>query len=153
MDIQIVRARSVDDPLHHAIHSLLSQLSPGASPPTKSELAALLRGDTTALFVARVDRPDGPIVGMIAVVSYQVPSGRLSRIEDLVVDTSARGQGIGEALTKTAVRHARSFGSKAVDLTSNPARRSANRLYQRLGFTRGQTNVYRLWLNESTGGS
>ena len=34
-------------------------------------------------------------------------------------------------------------GAKGVDLTSNPARGPANRLYEKLGFVRRSTNTYR----------
>ena len=34
-------------------------------------------------------------------------------------------------------------GATTVDLTSRPSREAANRLYQRLGFQRRDTNVYR----------
>ena len=42
------------------------------------------------------------------------------------------------------VRLAREIGADQVDLTSAPEREAANRLYQRLGFERRETNVYRL---------
>jgi ribosomal protein S18 acetylase RimI-like enzyme len=34
-------------------------------------------------------------------------------------------------------------GAKTVELTSRPSREAANRLYQRIGFVRRHTNVYR----------
>jgi ribosomal protein S18 acetylase RimI-like enzyme len=143
----IERTRSIDHVLQDAIHSLLPQLSPEAALPTMSELEDLVESTCTTLFVARGDEPDGAIIGMVALVSYRIPSGRLSRIEDLIVKVDARGRGVGKALTEAAIAHAQSVGSKAVDLTSNPARSAANRLYQQLGFERGRTNVYRLWLD------
>jgi ribosomal protein S18 acetylase RimI-like enzyme len=38
---------------------------------------------------------------------------------------------------------AKEAGAKTVDLTSRPSREAANRLYQRVGFERRDTNVYR----------
>lgn len=64
-------------------------------------------------------------------------------IEDVVVDEAARGHGVGEALNLEALRIARELGAITVDLTSRPSREAANRLYQRLGFTERETNVYR----------
>ncbi|MGA9533720.1 MAG: GNAT family N-acetyltransferase [Anaerolineales bacterium] len=144
--MQVKQVHSVDGPLQEAIHSLLPQLSLDPPLPTKVELEALVQSESTCLFVALANEPESAILGMVALVSYRIPSGHLSRIEDLVVDDGARGQGIGTALMEAAIRHARSLGSKAVDLTSNPDRRAANRLYQLRGFSRGRTNVYRLWL-------
>ena len=51
---------------------------------------------------------------------------------------------MGAALTREAVRLARSDGARTVDLTSRPSREAANRLYERLGFELRDSNVYRL---------
>jgi ribosomal protein S18 acetylase RimI-like enzyme len=64
-------------------------------------------------------------------------------IEDVVVDESARRQGVGEALTEAMVEQARARGCVTVDLTSRPSREAANELYQKQGFARRDTNVYR----------
>ena len=63
--------------------------------------------------------------------------------EDVVVDERLRRKGIGEALTRLALERARLAGAPWVDLTSNPARLDANRLYQRMGFEPRNTNLYR----------
>ncbi|HEY0519771.1 MAG TPA: GNAT family N-acetyltransferase, partial [Ilumatobacteraceae bacterium] len=62
---------------------------------------------------------------------------------DVVVDETARGHGVGEAMSMAAVEEARRHGAKAVSLTSRPSREAANRLYQRIGFSIRDTNVYR----------
>jgi len=43
-----------------------------------------------------------------------------------------------------ALAVAKNAGAKSVDLTSRPSREAANKLYQKLGFTARETNVYRL---------
>lgn len=60
-----------------------------------------------------------------------------------MVDSAARGHGVGEALNQAAIAEARARGAVTVDLTSRPSREAANRLYQRIGFVRRDTNVYR----------
>ena len=75
---------------------------------------------------------------------FRTPAGVHAWIEDVVVDESARGQGMGEALTRAGIELAREKGARAVELTSRPAREAANRLYQRLGFKRRETNLYRM---------
>jgi ribosomal protein S18 acetylase RimI-like enzyme len=62
----------------------------------------------------------------------------------VIVDESARGEGIGEALIREATRLASDAGARTIDLTSRPDREAANRLYERVGFERRDTNVYRL---------
>jgi ribosomal protein S18 acetylase RimI-like enzyme len=64
-------------------------------------------------------------------------------IEDVVVDESARGHGVGEALNLAAIDESRKRGAITVELTSRPSREAANRLYQKMGFVARDTNVYR----------
>ncbi len=61
----------------------------------------------------------------------------------MIVDSSARGMGIGKLLVKKAIEMATLQGVKSVDLTSRPSRVEANSLYVGLGFVVRETNVYR----------
>ena len=124
-----------------ALARLLPQMS-SAPPPDASELAAILAAGSI-LFIARVD---GVIVGSLTLVLYRITTGLKAWIEDVVVDEAARGHGVGEALNKAALDEARRHGAKAVSLSSRPSREAANRLYQRMGFTPRETNVYRYYL-------
>ncbi len=126
------------DEVISAVARLLPQLS-SATPPTASELAAII-ADGQTFFVARVD---GVIVGSLTLVLYRIATGLKAWIEDVVVDEAARGSGVGEALNFAAIDEARRRGAKAVSLTSRPSREAANRLYQRIGFSARDTNVYR----------
>ncbi len=78
---------------------------------------------------------DDQIVGALTLVVFRIPTGVRAWIEDVVVDEAARGQGVGEALNREALRLAKDRGAITVDLTSRPSREAANRMYQRLGFT------------------
>jgi ribosomal protein S18 acetylase RimI-like enzyme len=121
-----------------ALARLLPQLS-SAPAPDSAELAAIIAGGST-VFVARVD---GKIVGSLTLVMYRIATGLKAWIEDVVVDEASRGNGVGEALNMAALDLARERGAKAVSLTSRPSREAANRLYQRIGFSARDTNVYR----------
>lgn len=101
----------------------------------------MIGSPAVTVFAARV--ADGTIMGTLTLAVFRIPTGLRAWIEDVVVDEKARGQGIGEALTRAAVDHAASLGARTVDLTSRPSRESANRLYARLGFELRQTNCYR----------
>lgn len=87
---------------------------------------------------------EGKIVGMASL--YRMPLfGRVvGRIEEVVVDQAARGQGIGKELMRLLIEEAPRMGITRVFLTSNPARVEANRLYQSLGFEQYDTNTYKL---------
>ena len=144
MGVRVEEARAVDDELVDAFVRLVPQLSRSNSPPTEAELAEIARSEATHLLVARDD--GGTIVGSLTLVLFRIPTAMRAWIEDVVVDERARGQGVGEALNREALRVAADAGAKTVDLTSRPSREAANRLYQRLGFKQRDTNVYRIEL-------
>ena len=100
----------------------------------------MIAAESTTIFVATNEQK---IVGLLTLVVFRIPTGVRAWIEDVVVDESARGHGVGEALNRAALDDARRNGAKTVDLTSRPSRAAANRLYQRLGFVARETNVYR----------
>jgi ribosomal protein S18 acetylase RimI-like enzyme len=123
-----------------AFRRLLPQLSSSASPPNADELAAIVQSQAATILIAR----DGErIVGTLTFAVFRIPTGVRAWIEDVVVDESARGSGVGEALTREAIRLAREAGARTVDLTSRPGREVANRMYEKVGFRRRETNVYR----------
>ena len=140
MAARIEIATEATDELVDAMARLIPQLSKSNPPPTKAELDELVRSEASTMFVARVD---DRIVGSLTLAMFRIPTGVRAWIEDVVVDDSARGHGVGEALNMAAIDHARRHGAVTVDLTSRPSREAANRLYQRIGFVARETNVYR----------
>jgi ribosomal protein S18 acetylase RimI-like enzyme len=143
MSVVVEKAAGVTPELAEAFVRLIPQLSSSNPAPTASELAEMISSPSTVVFIARVD---GAIVGSLTLAVFRIPTGVRAWIEDVVVDGSARGHGVGEALNKAALDEARSRGAVTVDLTSRPSREAANRLYQRLGFVARETNVYRYTL-------
>lgn len=127
-----------------AMVRLLPQLSSSAPPPTAADIGEIVGSPATLLLLARVG---GQIVGSLTLALFRLPSGMRAWIEDVVVDGSARGHGVGEALNRAALEAARHRGARTVDLTSRASREAANRLYQRLGFVARETNVYRYSLD------
>ena len=140
MEVEVEAVEQVGDELVEAARRLLPQLSGSAAPPTAGELAGIAGHQANTLLVAR---SQGVVVGMLTLVMFPLASGLRARIEDVVVDQQARGQGVGTALTRAALDLARERGARNVDLTSRPSRVAANRLYQRLGFRPRDSNVYR----------
>lgn len=140
VSLDVRPADHVDDELVGAFAALIPQLSSSSPPPTAAELHEIVDNPNSVLFVARVD---GRIVGSLTLAFYRIPTGLKAWIEDVVVDGSARGHGVGEALNNAAIDEARHRGAKNVSLTSRASREAANRLYQRLGFQPYETNLYR----------
>jgi ribosomal protein S18 acetylase RimI-like enzyme len=139
--LSVERATEVSDELVAAFARLVPQLSRSSPPPTTAELSEIVSSPATTVFVAR--SANGAVVGALTLVLFRIPTGLRAWIEDVVVDDAARGQGVGAALSQAALAAATEAGASTVDLTSRPHREAANQLYQRLGFQRRDTNVYR----------
>jgi ribosomal protein S18 acetylase RimI-like enzyme len=142
MRIEIVQ--SVNAELYEAFQRLIPQLTMNNLPPSLEDLAALVRESASTLMMARDEK--NQIVGALTLTVYRVPTGIRSIIEDVIVDETARGQGIGEALMKHAIALAREKGAANISLTSNPMREAANKLYLRMGFKLRETNAYQMKL-------
>ena len=137
---EIRPADVVDEQLVAAMASLIPQLSSSSLPPTSTQLQAIVDSPDSVLYLAWFE---GRIVGTLTLALYRMPTGMKAWIEDVVVDGSARGHGVGESLNLAAISEAARRGAKNVNLTSRSSRQAANRLYRRLGFVPYDTNMYR----------
>ena len=149
--IAITSVTTVGDELVDAFRRLIPQLSASAAAPTAELLGQIVGSPCTTLLVARDGKQGDRIVGTLTLVLFRIPTGLRAWIEDVVVDESARRRGVGEALTREATRLAASHGARTIELTSRPAKEAANRLYQRLGFSPRDTNVYRYTCSRAAG--
>jgi ribosomal protein S18 acetylase RimI-like enzyme len=138
--MHIEHATAVSDELVAAMARLIPQLSPTTRIPTPDDLAAVVAQPSTFLLLAR----DPDIVGTLTLTLFRVPTGVQGLISNVVVDAGARGRGVGEALTREAMRRSRAVGAYRLALNSRNQREAANRLYRRLGFVAVATNAYRL---------
>jgi ribosomal protein S18 acetylase RimI-like enzyme len=141
VSVAVVVVNQPSNELLDAMHALVPQLSTSAHPMTMSDLGEVVTSPGTTFFVAS---DDTGILGTLTLVIFRIPTGVRAWIEDVIVDEGSRGLGVGEALTLAAIERARDGGATSIDLTSRPSREAANRLYQRMGFERRETNVYRL---------
>ncbi len=138
--VDVYEVTEVDDSLVEAFARLIPQLSSSSPPPPRDVLEAIVQSEASTLLVAA---DNGAIVGSMTLAVFRIPTGIRAWIEDVVVDESARGKGVGWALNEKALEIAHRAGAKTVDLTSRPSREAANRLYKRMGFLKRETNVYR----------
>jgi ribosomal protein S18 acetylase RimI-like enzyme len=142
--IAVEAAGSVDEDLVAALGALIPQLSSSSPAPSPEALRRIVTDPGTTLYVAR---DDGRVVGMLTLVTFEIPTAVRAWIEDVVVDEAARGQGVAAALVQAAIDGAVARGARTIDLTSRPDREEANRLYLRMGFETRVTNVYRRTLD------
>jgi ribosomal protein S18 acetylase RimI-like enzyme len=140
MGIHVEVVQRVSDELVEAFERLVPQLSSSVPAPDAEVLGRIVAFPGNRLLVAR---DEDTIVGTLTLVLFPIPTGLRARIEDVVVDQAARGQGVGASLSLEALRLAAEAGARSVDLTSRPGREAANRLYRRLGFRPRESQVYR----------
>ena len=143
--MQIDAITEVTPALQQSLARLLPQLNPNLPPPDLDRLKRLVADPDVTLLVAR----DGDeIVGTTTVIVYTTPFWIKARIDEVVVDESARGKGVGEQLVQAALDVARKRGAQIAELQSArpPAREPAHRLYERLGFQKRNSDVFRIVL-------
>lgn len=127
--------------IHEAVARLIPQLNPHLTVPDDEHIKSIIKAKRTHLFIAELE--SNKIVGLFTIASYDIPTGTRVWIEDVVVDESERGKGIGKEMMIFAIGFAKSIGAREIDLTSRPERVSANQLYLKLGFVKRETNAYR----------
>ena len=126
-----------------AINILIPQLSVSAGSMTYARLLEMVKNERAPILVARYG---GTIVGIGMMVIYNVPTEKRAWLEEIIVDEKYRGQGLGERISKALIEIAKKEKVSRIYLSSGSQREAANKLYQKLGFERKETNVYRLKL-------
>ncbi|HEV3164635.1 MAG TPA: GNAT family N-acetyltransferase [Isosphaeraceae bacterium] len=131
----VVRPPTPDDFV--AVTGLLAELGrPALRPETQEQVQAVydahLRRPDTAPLVAEVG---GQVVGFLSLEFRE----RLNRealqawIPDLIVTSSAQGQGVGKALLQRAIHLARERGCWSLTLESGHPRKVAHQFYKDAG--------------------
>ena len=143
--MRVEAVNEVTPQVHAALARLLPQLNPNLHVPDMERLQRLVADPAVTLLVAQ---EGDTIVGTTTVVVYTTPFWIKARLDEVVVDHSARGKGVGEALVKVALQIGRDRGAQVAELQSGhgPAREAALRLYERLGFKIRETDVFRIAL-------
>ena len=138
-EVSINILRSISDEERQQIAALVAQLTTKAVDPSRFD--EVVDSHNTLLLTARCN---GRIVGVLVLALYPTLTGRKAWIEDVVVDNAERGAGIGRALVERAIAEASKRGAATLDLTSNPSRQAAHRLYRACGFEERATTPFRL---------
>lgn len=137
----IIEIKTYSSEYHKAMQRFLDQLTTSPMTLTEEMFHQLLASPNSHLFFLL---KDGQIAGMLTVGIYHSPTGGKAWIEDVVVDETFRGQGLSKQLVAHAIEFVKSQQIPSLMLTSNPKRIAANKLYQAMGFSQKETNIYRM---------
>ena len=136
--IQITTAQAADIPALCELLALLFSQEADFKPDREAQSCGLARiisnPDVGLIVVARLN---GNIVGMTNLL-YTVSTAlgtRVALLEDMVVSPDVRGLGVGSRLLEQAIRLARSTGCQRITLLTDGANESAQRFYQKHGFS------------------
>ncbi len=138
--IEVSRKTSEDTVSLEDVNALLPQLREHVKHlGTQDDLQAILT-NPNVIFVTVTDGTR--TVGM-GIIYKAIKFGKITGfVEEVVVDSAYRGQGLGKKLVEVLIAEAKQEHVNQLDLTSRPAREAANKLYQKLGFEKRETNVY-----------
>ena len=121
-ELHTLSARQVEDVL-----ALMVELDPEIE-VTADMLHRTVTSTSSHFFAAIAG--DGRIVGCATLCVYDSPTGRKASVEDVVVRSDHRGQGLGRMLMEQLIDFARrELGRVDLHLTSRPHRVAANGLY------------------------
>lgn len=108
------------------------------------DTAALLADNAVTCMVIEENEE---LLGFGALITHQVPTkGEVGRIEDVVIAENQQGKGLGKLLVLELIKVAKEKKIKQLNLTSNPMRVAAHKLYESVGFVKGSTDTFSMVL-------
>ncbi|QPC82409.1 GNAT family N-acetyltransferase [Phototrophicus methaneseepsis] len=144
LDITFRTAAHRDIP---AMRELLMQMDLGNDEPLTLEtleraFVSIQNNRYHEIYVAVINGEPRAMFTMLIIQQLAHNAGISAQINNVVVDSSLRGQGIGKQLIAFAIDRARSAGCEKIILTSNAKRVDAHRFYDQLGFKRHGLSFY-----------
>jgi len=149
--MQITPANAADIPALCELLYLLFSQEADFTPDYEAQsrgLARIIGSPDIGLIV--VARQDSQVVGMVNLL-YTVSTAlgeRVALLEDMVVSPHVRSTGVGSQLLEQAIQLARLNGCKRITLLTDRANESAQRFYQRHGFSLSAMVPLRLALSD-----
>src|SRR4051794_17432394 len=141
VEVRVEVLTGVDNRHAEAISRLVAQVSSQAQTVPLERLRRVALDPNSCVVVARVD---DEVFGAATLLTMVTLVGQFGYVEEVAVDASVRGRGVGRALMDGLLAAARDRGLDFVELTSRPSREAANSLYRSMGFQLRETNVFRL---------
>lgn len=107
--------------------------------------SAALVADPGAICLVIEENDD--LIGFGSLIIHKVPTkGEVARLEDIIISENHQGKGLGVMLVSELIEIARQKKVSKINLTSNPMRTAAHKLYEKLGFSKYDTDTFYLVL-------
>lgn len=129
-NIVIKKVQSIDSHTYKRLRDLFVELYPNNPPLTFDKFKKVIETGPVEIYVALSG--EGKVVATVSIASYEKLGGKVFVIEDVVVEKSSRGKGIGFKLNKTILDLARSRGADFIDVSTRRAK--ARKFYLKCGF-------------------
>lgn len=148
-DVAIGTAVSADVPALCALLAELFAQEDEFRPDAQAQARGLQRIiEDPAVGTVLLARRGDAVLGMVSLL-YTVSTAlgeRVALLEDMVISSAVRGNGIGSSLLDAAIAHAAEAGCKRITLLTDPHNDAAQRFYTRHGFTPSNMRALRLQL-------
>ncbi|EKE19817.1 MAG: hypothetical protein ACD_8C00101G0010 [uncultured bacterium] len=93
--------------------------------------------------ICLVVEEDGKLIGFGSLIIHKVPTkGEVARLEDIIIAENHQGKGLGRMLVLRLIEIAKERKISKINLTSNPMRVGAQKLYESVGFTKRNTDTF-----------
>jgi len=143
-DIVIEEVKEFSEEVVAAVQHLITLEGSHYQPFSDDDLKEMIQNPHGFLYIAR-DASTKAIAGMVFLAIYRIPYAKKAYIDDVVIDEKFRGRGVATRLLEKSIEEAKKHQVSYVMLTAHPTR-VANNLYEKLGFQKRETNVYRLYI-------
>ena len=87
--------------------------------------------------------PEAAYAGTVTLIMMQTTVHDIGNVYEIVVESGHEGQGIGRKLMEKLLEIGHQNGITRFDLTSSPSKVAAQVLYEKTGFKKRDTNVWR----------
>ena len=142
MTLEVLTPETLTVEIQNQVADLYRQLN---DKNLQRRLKEILQPNNNVIVV--ICKVDGKIVGTALLSTYIVISGYRGMVDDVVVDSSQRGKGIGRKLMERLLVEANHMKIDEVLLFTGHHRAPAIALYKSLGFTLRESGLYNLRLN------
>jgi GNAT superfamily N-acetyltransferase len=148
--MKLMKATHLDIPeLVELLNSLFEQeaeFEPNSETQSKALSKIILDPKIGIILIAK---DDDKILGMVNLLFTESTAlgSKVALLEDMVVLSSSRGEGIGSQLIDYAISEAKKTGCKRITLLTDIENTKAQSFYQKKGFVKSKMTPYRLLLD------